>query len=36
MALVLFTASMKLVNNSSSNLHADYVSTPFLKQAYEM
>lgn len=37
MGLSLFTVSIKLVNNSSSNLHANYMSTPFLlKQAYEM
>lgn len=37
MGLSLFTASIKLVNNNSSNLHANYMSTPFLlKQAYEV
>jgi len=37
MGLSLFTANMKLVNNNSSGLHANYVSTPFLlKEAYEV
>lgn len=37
MGLSLFTASIKLVNNNSSNLHANYMRTPFLlKQAYEV